>query len=117
MLMIKSRGSMSWNISEYELSSSFKSPWYNRHGWLGLKNNHPMPFPFLFQKESVGFMIMNLGSVSRDRDVRPATGEIYAYTIEPYDYARFDGKPEVLRRLRVRLFYIHVRVTVASQWN
>ena len=62
-------------------------------------------------------MIINLGSVSRDRDVRPATREIYAYAIEPYDYARFDGKPEVLRRLCVHLFCMHVWVTVASQWN
>ena len=65
---------------------------------------YELSFFFVLQIEAVGFMIINLSSLSRDLDVRPATGEIYAYSIEPFDYARFNGKPEVLQNYNGFLF-------------
>ncbi|KAK7111840.1 hypothetical protein V1264_011407 [Littorina saxatilis] len=45
------------------------------------------------EKEAMGFMIITLSSKARDLDVRPSTGEIFAYSIEPFDYDALHGKP------------------------
>ncbi|XP_076458036.1 protocadherin-15-like isoform X2 [Babylonia areolata] len=46
------------------------------------------------EAQAVGYVIISLDSVSRDQDVRPSTGEIYAYSMEPLDSALFNGRPE-----------------------
>nr|KAG5714834.1 hypothetical protein BaRGS_000322 [Batillaria attramentaria] len=45
------------------------------------------------EHEGLATTLIVLASVASDRDVNPTTNEIHGFSFQPYDYARFNGKP------------------------